>query len=107
MIRKLLGASIAAMIAVSLLISGAMAAKLVCFSEDVIKGQMDINQCVAQGMLCGLIEDNGFVRILSPKEIELTKKINPKAFEMKAYGWKQYRQAPDIPPPLPVSREVQ
>ena len=106
MIRKMIFVSIVSMIAASLLISGAMAAKLVCFSEDVIKGQMDINKCVAQGMQCGLIDDNGFVRMLSPKEIELTRKINPKAFQMKAYGWKQYREAPDIPP-LPVSREVQ
>lgn len=96
--------AIAAMIAVSFLISGARATKLVCFSEAEIKGQMNIEHCVAQGKQCGLIDDLGFVRILSPKEIELTKQINPKAFEIRAYGWKQYRAAPEIPP-LPVIPE--
>jgi hypothetical protein len=86
--------------------SGAMAAKLICVSHQDIKGEMPVNKCLDQGMEFAIIDANGFVRILSPREIELTKKINPKAFETPGFGLKHYRLAPEIPP-LPVSPEVQ
>jgi hypothetical protein len=67
---------------------------------------MSVNQCLAKGMEFAIMDDNGFVRILSRREIELTKKINSKAFEMPGFGLKHYRLAPEIPP-LPVSPEQQ
>ncbi len=86
--------------------SGAMAAKLICISNQDIKGEMSVNKCLNQGMEFAIVDANGFVRILTSREIELTKKINPKAFETPGFGLKHYRLAPEIPP-LPVSPEVQ
>jgi hypothetical protein len=85
--------------------SGAMAAKLICISDQDIKGEMSVNKCLARGMEFAIMDDNGFVRILTPREIELTRKLNPKAFEMPGFGLKHHRLAPKIPP-LPVSPEV-
>ncbi len=90
---------------VVLLSSGAMAAKLICISDQDIKGEMSVNKCLAKGMEFALMDDNGFIRILTPREIELTRIINPKAFEMPGFGLRHHRLAPKIPP-LPVSPEV-
>jgi len=86
--------------------SGAMADKLLCVSHQHLKGETSVKQCLNQGMEFAIVEPNGFVRILNSREIELTKKINPKAFETSAFGLTFYHMAPDIPP-LPVSPEVQ
>ena len=85
--------------------SGAMAAKLLCISNQDIKGETTVGTCVDQGMEFAITDSQGFVRILSPREIELTRKLNPKAFDTKAFGLKYYHLAPEIPP-LPVSPEV-
>ncbi|MEW6657829.1 MAG: succinylglutamate desuccinylase [Thermodesulfobacteriota bacterium] len=87
-------------------VSGAMADKLLCVSHQHLKGEASVKQCLNQGMEFAIVEPNGFVRILNSREIELTKKINPKAFETSAFGLTYYHMAPDIPP-LPVSPEVQ
>jgi len=90
---------------VLLLSSGAMAAKLICISHQDIKAEMSVDKCLAQGMEFAIMDDYGFIRILSSREIELTKKVNPKAFETPGYGLKHYRMAPEIPP-LPVTPEA-
>ena len=90
---------------VMLISSGAMAAKLICVSHQDIKGETSVNQCLAQGMEFAIMDDHGFVRILTPREIELTRKLHPKAFELPGFGLKHHRLAPKIPP-LPVSPEV-
>jgi len=100
---------ILALLAVALVVfcsSGAMAAKMLCVSNQDIKGEASVNQCLDRGMEFAILEPSGFVHILSSREIELTKKLNPKAFETPGYGLKYYRMAPEIPP-LPVSPEVQ
>lgn len=104
--RKVVFFLLASLIAVPLIISGAFAAKLICISHQDIKGEMSVNKCLAQGMEFAVMDDKGFIRILSPREIELTKKLNPKAFEMPGFGLKHFRVAPEIPP-LPVSPEQQ
>ncbi len=103
--RTVIGVLSAAALVV-LLGSGAMADKLLCVSNQNLKGETTVNKCLDQGMEFAIVEPNGFVRILRPREIELTKKINPKAFETPGFGLKYYRMAPEIPP-LPVSPEVQ
>lgn len=104
--RKLMAALLVGVMAGLFAVSGAMAAKLICISDQDIKGEMSVNKCLAKGMEFAIVDANGFVRILSPREIELTRKVNPKAFEMPGFGLKHYRVAPEIPP-LPVSPEVQ
>jgi hypothetical protein len=80
--------------------------RLLILCRLALKGEMSVNKCLAKGMEFAIVDANGFVRILTPREIELTKKINPKAFETPGFGLKHYRLAPEIPP-LPVSPEVQ
>jgi hypothetical protein len=97
-----------ALLAVAFLVccsSGAMAAKLVCVSHQDIKGDASVKDCLSQGMEFAIVDDYGLVRILTPREVELTKKLNPKAFELRGFGLKHLREAPRIPP-LPVSPEV-
>ena len=104
--KKTLIGVLAAAALVMLFSSGAMADKLLCVSNENLKGETSVNQCLDQGMEFAIVEPNGFVRILSPREIMMTKKINPKAFETHAFGLKYYHLAPEAPP-MPVSPEVQ
>ncbi|MBM4272952.1 MAG: succinylglutamate desuccinylase [Deltaproteobacteria bacterium] len=104
--RKLLVGVLVVVVGVLFAVSGAMAAKLICISHQDIKGEMSVNKCLEKGMEFAVIDANGFVRVLTPREIELTKKINPKAFEIPGYGLKHLRVAPEIPP-LPVHPEIQ
>jgi hypothetical protein len=104
--KKFLAILLIPLITVLFSLSGAYAAKLICVSHHDIKGEATVNKCLDKGMEFAILEANGFVRILTPREIELTKKINPTAFETKAFGLKHHRLAPEIPP-LPVSPEVQ
>ncbi len=104
--RRTVFLAILTMALVVFLGAGAMADKLLCVSHEHLKGETSVNKCMDQGMEFAIVEPNGFVRILSSREIELTKKINPKAFETSAFSLQYYRLAPDVPP-LPVSPEVQ
>ena len=90
---------------VLLLSSVALAAMLICVSHQDVKAEMSVDKCLAQGMEFAIMDDYGFIRILSSREIELTKKVNPKAFETPGYGLKHHRMAPEIPP-LPVTPEA-
>jgi hypothetical protein len=96
------------MFALTLLValSGAFAAKLLCVSNENLKGETTVNQCLDQGMQFAIMDAQGFVRILTPREVELTRKLNPKAFETRAFGVKYYHLAPQVTP-QPLSPEVQ
>lgn len=104
--KKLLSIFLISLITVFFSLSGAFAAKLICVSHHDIKGETTVASCVDKGMEFAIMDAQGFVRILTPREIELTRRINPQAFETKAFGLKYHRLAPEIPP-LPVSPEVQ
>jgi len=103
--KKVLAALLVSLLTVFLAFSGALADKLLCVSSQDLKGETTVNQCVNQGMEFAIVDPTGFVRILSSREIELTKKVNPKAFQMKAFGLTYYHLAPEVPP-MPVSPEV-
>lgn len=103
--KKLLAGLLIVLLTVFFSLSGAFAAKLICISHEDIKGEMTVNKCMAKGMEFAIMDANGFVRILTTREIELTKRLNPRAFETPAFGLKHYRLAPEIPP-LPVSPEA-
>jgi hypothetical protein len=55
------------------------------------------------------MEPDGSVHIMTDEEIELMKKLNPKAFEQSAYGTTYQGEAPEIPkpPPLGVPKQAQ
>ena len=100
--KKLLLVLLISLLTVFIALSGAFAAKMLCVSNQTLKGETTVNQCLDQGMQFAYVGRSGFVHILTPQEIALTKKINPKAFETKAFGVNYYHLAPEIPP-LPVT----
>lgn len=93
-------------LAVGLMASTAFAqAKLLCVSNQELKGEQTVAQCVAKGDRFAVVDQFGIVRILTPEEVELTKAFNPKAFEARAFGIKYEKMAPAIAP-LPVTGRV-
>lgn len=87
-----------------LLASLAQAQKLLCVSNQTLKGEETVSSCLAKGERFAVIDQFGLVKILTPEEVELTKAFNPKLFDSRAFGVKYFKEAPYIPP-LPVSPE--
>jgi hypothetical protein len=85
------------------------AAKLVCISKENLRGEQTVNNCLVQGEKFAIVEPDGSVRILSNQEVELMRKLNPKAFEQKAFGIVYMKEAPEIPklPPLATPKKYQ
>jgi hypothetical protein len=106
--RKVLVGMVTALVAVMLMASGALAAKMLCISKEELKGETTVGSCVARGDQFAIMDDNGAIRILSAREIELMKQTNPQIFEQKAYGMKYRHLAPEIPklPPLAVPKQA-
>ncbi len=86
-----------AVVAVMLIASGAMAAKLLCVSKETLKGEETVDSCLAKGESFAVVDDYGLVRILSKEEVALTKAFNPKAFQSRAFGIKFQKEAPPLP----------
>lgn len=103
--NKMLATLLITLLTVLFSLSGAFAAKLLCVSHQDLKGETTVSNCVDKGMEFAIVDAQGFVRILTSREIELTKKLNPQAFKTKAFGLKYYHLAPEIPP-FPVSPEA-
>lgn len=95
---KLVVGFILAVVAMMFIASGAMAAKLLCVSNQTLKGEETVDSCLAKGERFAIVDDFGLVRILTPEEVELTKAFNPKAFQTRAFGIKYQKEAPTIPP---------
>ncbi|MGQ9688770.1 MAG: hypothetical protein ACUVXF_08310 [Desulfobaccales bacterium] len=87
-----------AVVAVMLIASGAMAAKLLCVSKETLKGEDTVDSCLAKGERFAVVDDYGLVRILSDEEVKLTKAFNPKAFQTRAFGIKFQKEAEPIKP---------
>lgn len=77
--------------------SGALAEKLICISKEELKGQETVKDCVARGEKFAIVDEYGAVRILTKEEIEVMKKINPKVFDLPAYGIMYEKEAPPMP----------
>jgi hypothetical protein len=94
-----------ALLAAALAASAALAAeKLLCVSNQQLKGEETVSSCLTKGDKFAVVDEYGFVHVLTPEEVELTKAFNPKLFQSRAYGLKYFREAPKLPP-LPVSPE--
>jgi hypothetical protein len=76
--------------------SGAQAAKLLCISKEELKGEETVDSCLAHGNEFAILDDNGVVHVLTPRELALTKMFSPKLFEQRAYGLKYRELAPEI-----------
>jgi hypothetical protein len=87
------------------LVTSASAAVLLCISNKNLKGEQTVASCVAKGDRFAVVDHYGLVRILTPEEIALTKALNPKVFQTRAFGYKYIRLAPELPP-LPVPSYV-
>jgi hypothetical protein len=86
-----------------LLTTSASAQKLLCISKQNLKGQQTVASCVAKGDRFAVVDQFGLVRILTPEEIALTKALNPKVFQTRAFSMKYIRLAPPLPPmPIPT-----
>jgi hypothetical protein len=85
------------------------AAKLICISKEKLRGEETVNNCLVKGEQFAIVEADGSVRIMNKQEIELMRKLNPKAFEQPAYGIVYQKEAPEIPklPPLAVPKGYQ
>ena len=85
-----------------LVASSAWADKLVCISNENLKGEMTVNNCLLKGEKFAVVDQYGGVRMISPEEAAVMKKLNPKLFEEKAYGIVYLKEAPELKklPPL-------
>ena len=95
---KLVVGFILAVVATMFIAPGAMAAKLLCVSNETLKGEDTVASCLAKGERFAVVDDYGLVRILSPEEVALTKAFNPKALQARAFGIKFQAEAPPITP---------
>ena len=82
--------------------SSAWADKLVCISNENLKGEMTVNNCLLKGEKFAVVDQYGGVRMISPEEAAVMKRLNPKLFEEKAYGIVYLKEAPELKklPPL-------
>jgi hypothetical protein len=82
--------------------SSVWADKLVCISNENLKGEMTVNNCLLKGEKFAIVDQYGGVRMISPEEAAVMKKLNPKLFEEKAYGIIYLKEAPEMKklPPL-------
>jgi hypothetical protein len=94
---KLVVGFMLAVVAVMFIASGAMAAKLLCVSNQKLKGDDTVASCLAKGEKFAIVDDYGLVRILTPEEVELTKAFNPKALQTRAFGLQFQKEAPIMP----------
>jgi hypothetical protein len=85
-----------------LVASSAWADKLVCVSNENLKGEMTVNNCLLKGEKFAIVDQYGGVRMISPEEAAVMKRLNPKLFEEKAYGIVYLKEAPELKklPPL-------
>jgi hypothetical protein len=99
--KKIVVALIALLIGL-LAVASAWADKLVCISNENLKGQSTVNNCLAKGEKFAVVNEYGEVHLISPEEAKVMKKLNPKLFEQKAYGIIYLKEAPQIPklPPM-------
>jgi hypothetical protein len=89
--------------------ASAWADKLVCISNENLRGEMTVNNCLEKGEKFAIVDQYGGVRIISPEEARVMKRLNPKLFEEKAYGIIYLKEAPAMPklPPMATPKKYQ
>jgi hypothetical protein len=78
------------------LVSGALAAKLLCVNNQELHGQESVSSCLATGGEFAIVDQYGAVHIMTKREVELTKAFNPQFFETPAYSFRYGTQAPEL-----------
>ncbi|MEJ2672874.1 MAG: succinylglutamate desuccinylase [Deltaproteobacteria bacterium] len=107
--RKTIISALMALTLGLLVVSSAFADKLVCISNEKLKGQMTVNNCLRQGEKFAIVDQYGAVHLLTPEEAKVMRKLNPKLFEEKAYGIIYLKEAPEMPklPPMATPKAYQ
>jgi hypothetical protein len=100
--RKIIGGIMALTVGL-VLVGSAWADKLVCISNQKLRGEMTVNNCLLKGEKFAVVDQYGGVRIISPDEAAVMKKLNPKLFEEKAYGIIYLKEAPEMQKLTPLS----
>lgn len=77
-------------------LAAAKDAKLLCVTKQDLRGEETVSSCLAKGEEFAIVDQYGVVRILSPREVELTKAFNPQLFEQRAFGMRYSREAPPM-----------
>ena len=105
---KIIAALLALLMAL-LVVSSALAEKLVCISNEKLRGEMTVNNCLAKGEKFAIVDQYGGVRMITPEEAKAMKKLNPKLFEEKAYGIVYLKEAPEMSklPPMATPKKYQ
>jgi hypothetical protein len=96
MLRKSIVVLVLSLVTAVFLVSGAMAAKLLCVSNQTYHGQESAASCLAKGDEFAIVDQFGAVRILSKREVELTKAFNPHFFDQPAWSFKFKTEAPEM-----------
>jgi hypothetical protein len=108
MLKKLIMVLVLSLVTALFLVCGAMAAKLLCVSNETLHGQESAASCLAKGDEFAIVDQFGAVRILSKREVELTKAFNPNFFNQPAWSFKFQKEAPELKVfgsvPLPRSK---
>jgi hypothetical protein len=84
-------------VAVGLLAGTAFADKLICITSPGMGGETTVGQCLAKGDKFAVVDKTGIPRELSDTEVQLMKKTNPGALNLKAYGIERMKEAPELP----------
>jgi hypothetical protein len=107
--RKIIIGGLMALSVWLLVASSAWADKLVCISKEDLRGEMTVNNCLLKGEKFAIVDHYGGVRIISPEEAAVMKKLNPKLFEEKAYGIIYLKEAPELKklPPMATPKLYQ
>jgi len=69
-------------------------AKLLCVSNQELRGQESVSSCLAKGDEFALVDQYGVVHVLTPREVALTKAFNPQIFQQRAFGIHYQSEAP-------------
>jgi hypothetical protein len=96
--KKSLMVLVMSLVTVMFIASVALAAgaKLLCVSNQELKGQESISSCLAKGEEFAIVDQYGIVHILTPREVELTKAFNPQLFQQRAYSLRYGSKAPEL-----------
>lgn len=107
MLWRVLPFGLAVILVLAVLSASALADKLICISNEKLRGEETVGNCLARGEKFAIVDDKGAVRILGKEEFDLMKRINPKLMEMKAYGIIYLKEAPELKPlpPLAVPKQ--
>ncbi len=92
-----------ALVLALLLVTSAPAEILLCISNKQLKGEQTVDSCLAKGERFAVVDKYGLVKILTPEEVALTRALNPKVFQTRAFGFEYRSLAPQLPPfPAPT-----